>query len=324
MTYWRELARHYDYVFTIQTDPCLEAMRAGDATRGSPTCRAPSTRAVHRPLVLDAAERAELGSDVSASSARATATAGSRSGASLDLDFRIWGSDWGGAEGLGRGASSATAPASTTEDSVRIFNASTINLNLHSSTYLDGRRSARRLREPAHVRARRRRRVPARRPARAPAAALRGRHASSRSSTAWRRCGSRPTTTSRTEDERRRDGGPGAHARARGAHVPPPHGGPARRRGRARRRSVCSRAAAPRPSATWRAAADGELERLLAAASTRTTPFTLDRARGEPRRPRGRAQRAGSDLPLPAPVRRALSPGAPVMSGRHVAKLERS
>jgi spore maturation protein CgeB len=91
---------------------------------------------VHRPLVLDAAESAELGSDVSFVGAgyRNRRLAFRRF---LDLDFRIWGSDWGGAEGLGRVIQRGGARIDT-EDAVRIFNASRVNLNLHSSTYHEG------------------------------------------------------------------------------------------------------------------------------------------------------------------------------------------
>lgn len=135
MTYWRELARHYDHVFTIQTDACLEAMaEVTDARLAYLPCGFDPR--VHRPLVLDAAERAELGSDVSFVGAgyRNRRIAFRRF---LDLDFKIWGSDWGGADDLARVLQRNGARVDT-EDSVRIFNASTINLNLHSSTYHDG------------------------------------------------------------------------------------------------------------------------------------------------------------------------------------------
>lgn len=135
MTYWRELARHYDHVFTIQTDACLEAMgQVTDARLAYLPCGFDPR--VHQPLVLDAAEQAELGSDVSFVGAgyRNRRLAFRRF---LDLDFKIWGSDWGGAEGLGRVIQRNGARIDT-EESVRIFNASAVNLNLHSSTYHEG------------------------------------------------------------------------------------------------------------------------------------------------------------------------------------------
>jgi spore maturation protein CgeB len=135
MTSWRELARHYDHVFTIQTDACLEAMaQVTDARLAYLPCGFDPR--VHRPLVLDAVEQGEYGSDVSFVGAgyRNRRLAFRRF---LDLDFRIWGSDWGGADGLARVLQRSGARIDT-DESVRIFNASRVNLNLHSSTYHDG------------------------------------------------------------------------------------------------------------------------------------------------------------------------------------------
>jgi spore maturation protein CgeB len=135
MTAWRELAPHYDYVFTIQTEGCLEAMAQVTDARLAylPSAFDPT---VHRPLALSKEERAEYGSAVSFVGAgyRNRRVAFRRF---LDCDFKIWGSDWGGADALARVIQRRGARIDT-EESVRIFNASTINLNLHSSTYLDG------------------------------------------------------------------------------------------------------------------------------------------------------------------------------------------
>jgi spore maturation protein CgeB len=135
MTAWRELAPHYDHVFTIQTDGCLEAMaQATDARLGYlPSAFDPT---VHRPLALSDAEQAEYGSEVSFVGAgyRNRRVAFRRF---LDCDLKIWGSDWQGADALTRVLQRRGARIDT-EESVRIFNASAINLNLHSSTYLDG------------------------------------------------------------------------------------------------------------------------------------------------------------------------------------------
>lgn len=135
MTYWRELARHYDYVFTIQTDACLEALaQVSDARLAYLPCGFDPR--VHRPLALDAAEQEEFGSDVSfVGAGYRNRRLGFRR--FLDLDFRLWGSDWGGADAFGRVLQRSGARIDT-EDSVRIFNASRINLNLHSSTYHEG------------------------------------------------------------------------------------------------------------------------------------------------------------------------------------------
>ena len=134
-TYWREVASQYDHVFTIQTEPCFAALRtATDARLTYLPCAFDPEE--HRPLELTEAEREALGSDVSFVGAgyRNRRQAFRRF---LDLDFRIWGSEWNGAADLEHVVQRDSARIST-EESVRIFNATRVNLNLHSSTYHDG------------------------------------------------------------------------------------------------------------------------------------------------------------------------------------------
>lgn len=134
MTYWREMAQHYDYIFTIQEGECWEQMRAvSDAHLAYLPCAFDPE--VHRPISLSPQESATYSSDVS------FVGAGYRNRRKvfrrfLDLDFRIWGSDWEGAVELARVIQREGARIST-EESVRIFNATQVNLNLHSSTYHD-------------------------------------------------------------------------------------------------------------------------------------------------------------------------------------------
>jgi spore maturation protein CgeB len=133
-TYWREVAAQYDHVFTIQTDECMAAIgNLTDARIAYLPCAFDPDE--HRPLEVTAAQRQAFGSDVSFVGAgyRNRRQAFRRL---LDLDFRVWGSDWGGASELERVLQRDSARIST-EDAVRIFNASKVNLNLHSSTYHD-------------------------------------------------------------------------------------------------------------------------------------------------------------------------------------------
>jgi len=132
--YWQEIAAHYDYVFTIQQDECLTALAAvTDARLAYLPCG--FDPAVHRPIALTPGERAAYGSAVSFVGAgyRNRRLAFRRF---LDLDFRVWGSDWADAEELRRVVQRGGARIAT-EESVRIFNATRVNLNLHSSTYHD-------------------------------------------------------------------------------------------------------------------------------------------------------------------------------------------
>ena len=55
----------------------------------------------------------------------------------LDLDFKLWGSDWEKAPHLNQ-VIQRDGERISTEDTVKIFNATKINLNLHSSTYHSG------------------------------------------------------------------------------------------------------------------------------------------------------------------------------------------
>jgi spore maturation protein CgeB len=133
--YWRDVIGGYDWFFAIQRGDFLaEAGRlSGGRARYLPCAADPG---IHAPLALDDAERAEWGAPVS------FVGAGYRNRrlafrSLLDLGLRIWGSDWTDAGPLAPlvqrdGARIATA------DAVRIFNATAVNLNLHSSPWVDG------------------------------------------------------------------------------------------------------------------------------------------------------------------------------------------
>lgn len=132
--YWRELVPQCDYFFAIQEEEVLsEAERLGARACYLPCACDPT---VHRPLDLPPQVRAELGAPV------AFVGAGYRNRriafrCLLDLGLRIWGSDWEGAGELERAIQRGGTRVET-EEVVRIFNATAVNLNLHSSTYLDG------------------------------------------------------------------------------------------------------------------------------------------------------------------------------------------
>jgi spore maturation protein CgeB len=133
--YWREVIGGYDHFFAIQQGAFLDEARA--VATGTVTylpCAADPQ--VHRPLVAGPLERSELGAPVG------FVGAGYRNRriafrTLLDLGLRVWGTEWQGAGAVERVVERGGARIST-EDSVRIFNATDVNLNLHSSTYVDG------------------------------------------------------------------------------------------------------------------------------------------------------------------------------------------
>jgi spore maturation protein CgeB len=133
--YWRDVVAHYDYFFTIQTGEFLaEVERLCPGRAGYLPNAADPT--LHRPLVLSPEERAELYAPVG------FAGAGYRNRrlafrSLLDLGLKIWGSEWsnvGVLDAVVQRGGTRIEP----DELVRIANATDVNLNLHSSTYVDG------------------------------------------------------------------------------------------------------------------------------------------------------------------------------------------
>lgn len=126
--YWRAFAPLYDLFFVIQKAPLAAELAAmGVRSAYLPMAALPS---FHRPLDLDPAEKRRYGSALSFVGAgypnRRVAFR-----QLMHFDFRIWGSDWEDESVLSRFIQNSGARVSS-EDCVRIFNASAINLNLHS------------------------------------------------------------------------------------------------------------------------------------------------------------------------------------------------
>jgi spore maturation protein CgeB len=133
--YWKDVIAEYDHFFTVQAGEFLaEASRSTAGRVAYLPCAADP--AVHRPFPLCAEERVELGAPVSFLGAgyhnRRIAFR-----SLLDLGLKLWGTQWKGAGQLESAVQRGGARI-TTDDMVRIFNATDVNLNLHSSTYVDG------------------------------------------------------------------------------------------------------------------------------------------------------------------------------------------
>lgn len=134
-TYWKEMAKYYDFVFTIQKGDCVEAIRAAGAgcVQYLPTACEPR---FHTPMNLSAEEREKWGSPVSFVGAgyhnRQQAFA-----SLAHYPFKIWGSEWPTCKPFDRLVQEDSRRISP-EEYIKIFNASDINLNLHSSSERDG------------------------------------------------------------------------------------------------------------------------------------------------------------------------------------------
>src|SRR5437870_13182839 len=183
------------------------------------------------------------------------------------------------------------------------------------------RRPARRLREPAHLRARRRGCVPAGRPARAPAAAPSPRPGGGH--VHRRRRAARPRAPLPGPPRGARLArGRGPLARARRAHLPPPHAAPARDRRGARPRAA--RVAAARgDGGRRRGARRRHAARGPPAAARAGDALHALRRRAGPAAPHRRSLGPRGDPALPPPVRRALRAGAARMRKILVVNLTR-
>ena len=131
LTYWQQLAAGYDFWFVIQQEPCIAALkRAGAKDVGYlPMAADPS---LHRLLELSRDDREEYGSDVS------FVGAGYANRREIfprlvgrDWRFKLWGNEWDGATGL-TSALQRNGARIDTETCQKVFNASAVNLNLHS------------------------------------------------------------------------------------------------------------------------------------------------------------------------------------------------
>lgn len=135
MEYWKNIAGYYDFFFTIQQGHFFsELQKAGIKNyHYLPMAACPD---IHKPVRLSAEEIKYYGSDLSFAGAGYYNRRHFMRGL-LDFDFKIWGSDWDLHSDLARCIQRCGARIDT-EEIVKIFNASKININLHSSTYHKG------------------------------------------------------------------------------------------------------------------------------------------------------------------------------------------
>ena len=128
--YWEAVAPRYDFFFTIQEGDFFDKLNSLGVRNYKyvPTGCDPQ---VHGKLDLTADERADYGSDISFAGAGYYNRRQLFEGL-VDHDFKIWGTGWEQSRPL-RGFVQDKGAAFTTEQMVKVFNASKIVLNLHSS-----------------------------------------------------------------------------------------------------------------------------------------------------------------------------------------------
>ncbi|MBI4804147.1 MAG: glycosyltransferase [Desulfovibrio sp.] len=129
-TYWESFAPHYDAFAVIQKEPLLGKLQEIGQPNGLylPLAADPD---FHKPMELSPVEKRMYGADVSFLGAGYP----NRRAAFKELmgqGLKIWGSDWEGDEILAQLVQRGGERISS-EESVKIFNATAVNLNLHSS-----------------------------------------------------------------------------------------------------------------------------------------------------------------------------------------------
>ncbi len=134
-TYWQYFAPLYDYYFVIQKDDFFEKLNKIGVKNYHylPLACEPT---IHKPLKLSKEEKERYGSTIS------FVGAGYYNRRIffqklLNYDFKIWGSDWEN-EIVLQDLIQENGRRVSTEEAVKIFNSSLINLNLHSSSFYSG------------------------------------------------------------------------------------------------------------------------------------------------------------------------------------------
>ncbi len=131
LTYWQQLAAGYDYWFVIQQGDCLDALKRAGAPHVQylPMAADPN---LHRPLALTPADQQEYGADVSfVGAGYANRRTLLPQWMSKEWTMKLWGNEWEGATDLS-GVLQRNGARIDTDTCMKVFNATTVNLNLHS------------------------------------------------------------------------------------------------------------------------------------------------------------------------------------------------
>ncbi len=130
-SYWRAFAPLYSVFAVIQKDPFLQALEEVGQKNALylPMAALPS---FHAPQALSLGEQKTFGADVAFLGAGYPNRRLAFKPLTKYPNFKIWGTEWDGASQLMRHVQQGGARVSA-EDSVKIYNATKVNLNLHSS-----------------------------------------------------------------------------------------------------------------------------------------------------------------------------------------------
>ncbi len=131
--YWKDYAPHFEKFYGIQRNPFLDQLRQLGATAPSYLPMA-ADEAVHRPLYLTPEEIEEYGADVAFMGA-GYPNRREMFAQLLDYDLKIWGTDWDHPKL--QDVVQREGARICIEESVKIYNATKININLHSSMNRD-------------------------------------------------------------------------------------------------------------------------------------------------------------------------------------------
>ncbi|MDX9714335.1 MAG: glycosyltransferase [Dissulfurispiraceae bacterium] len=135
LSYWNVMAKYYDYFFTIQQGDFIRQLKelGLEKVKYLPLAASPH---IHKKVKLTKKEREMYGSDVSFMGAGYYNRRKFFLGL-MDHDLKIWGNEWDPNAPLNR-FYQKSGERIDTEETVKIFNASKVNVNLHSSTYHAG------------------------------------------------------------------------------------------------------------------------------------------------------------------------------------------
>ncbi|MCW5799707.1 MAG: hypothetical protein LZF60_80407 [Nitrospira sp.] len=133
LTYWQQLAPGYEFWFVFQQGACLDAFRQAGARQVNylPMAADPD---LHCPMSLSEEDRRRFGSDVSfVGAGYANRRRLFPSLLHQPWSFKLWGNEWDGAEEL-RSVLQLDGARIDTATCMKVFNATAINLNVHSTT----------------------------------------------------------------------------------------------------------------------------------------------------------------------------------------------